>query len=107
MPFSRSRSIESSTRVATSWPTRNAPDCHSIASTSVVLPWSTCATIATFRMSSLATSTADRLAAWERRPETGSQTEAGQRSRVVLGGGDRLRQSVREAPDLLLLDRQR
>ena len=38
IPFSRSRSIESITRVATSWPTLNAPDCHSIASTSVVLP---------------------------------------------------------------------
>ena len=51
MPFSRSRSIESITRVATSWPARNAPDCQSIASTSVVLPWSTWATIATLRMS--------------------------------------------------------
>src|SRR5215218_3301706 len=56
MPFSRSRSIESSTRSATSWLARNAPDCHSIASTSVVLPWSTWATIATLRRSSRATS---------------------------------------------------
>ena len=52
MPFSRSRSIESITRSATSWFSRKAPDCHSIASTSVVLPWSTWATIATLRMSS-------------------------------------------------------
>src|SRR3954454_20525855 len=52
MPFSRSRSIESITRSATSWFSRNAPDCHSIASTSVVLPWSTWATIATLRRSS-------------------------------------------------------
>src|SRR5438874_13173251 len=51
MPFSRSRSIESSTRSATSWFARNEPDCQSIASTSVVLPWSTCATIATLRRS--------------------------------------------------------
>src|SRR3954471_9914286 len=51
MPFSRSRSIESMTRSATSWFARNAPDCHSIASTSVVLPWSTWATIATLRRS--------------------------------------------------------
>ena len=51
MPFSRSRSIESMTRSLTSWFSRNAPDCQSIASTSVVLPWSTCATIATFRRS--------------------------------------------------------
>ncbi len=35
----------------TSWFARNAPDCQSIASTSVVLPWSTCATIAMLRMS--------------------------------------------------------
>src|SRR6185436_19331945 len=48
IPFSRSRSIESITRSATSWPLRKAPDCHSIASTRVVLPWSTWATIAMF-----------------------------------------------------------
>ena len=52
MPFSRSRSIESITRSATSWFARNAPDCQSIASTSVVFPWSTWATMATLRMSS-------------------------------------------------------
>ena len=52
IPFSRSRSIESITRSATSWPLRKAPDCHSIASTSVVLPWSTWATIAMLRRSS-------------------------------------------------------
>src|ERR1700712_3166265 len=51
IPFSRSRSPESMTRSCTSWFSRNAPDCHSIASTSVVLPWSTCAMIATLRMS--------------------------------------------------------
>ena len=39
------------TRSATSWFARKAPDCQSIASTSVVLPWSTWATIATLRMS--------------------------------------------------------
>ena len=53
MPFSRSRSIESITRSATSWFARKAPDCHSMASTRVVLPWSTWATMATLRMSSL------------------------------------------------------
>ena len=52
MPFSRSRSPESITRSATCEPARNAPDCHSMASTSVVLPWSTCATMATFLISS-------------------------------------------------------
>ena len=51
IPFSRSRSVESSTRSPTSWFSRKAPDCQSIASTSVVLPWSTCATIATLRRS--------------------------------------------------------
>src|SRR6266480_455319 len=53
MPFSRSRSPESSTRSATRSFARKAPDCHSIASTSVVLPWSTWATMATLRKSSL------------------------------------------------------
>src|SRR5256714_7728405 len=52
MPFSRSRSVESMTRSMTSEPARNAPVCHSMASTSVVFPWSTCATMATFRRSS-------------------------------------------------------
>src|SRR6266540_2093065 len=51
MPFSRSRSMESITRSAMSWLGRNAPDCHSIASTNVVFPWSTWATIARFRRS--------------------------------------------------------
>src|SRR5215210_4106942 len=52
MPRSRSRSIESMTRSLTSWLARKAPDCQSIASTSVVLPWSTWATMATLRRSS-------------------------------------------------------
>src|SRR5882757_3814802 len=52
IPFSRSRSIESITRSATSCPLRKVPVCHSIASTSVVLPWSTWAMIAMFRRSS-------------------------------------------------------
>src|SRR3954464_5214211 len=51
MPFSRSRSIESMTRSLTSWFWRKAPDCQSMASTSVVFPWSTWATIATLRRS--------------------------------------------------------
>src|SRR5437868_7267727 len=55
IPFSRSRSIESSTRSATSWFSRKEPDCQSIASTSVVFPWSTCATIATLRRSERST----------------------------------------------------
>ena len=51
MPFSRSRSIESMTRSSTSWLARKAPDCQSIWSTRVVLPWSTWATMATLRRS--------------------------------------------------------
>ena len=52
MPFSRSRSPESRTRSLTDSLARKAPDCQSMASTSVVLPWSTWATMATLRMSS-------------------------------------------------------
>ncbi len=52
MPFSRSRSPESMTRSFTDWLSRKAPDCHSMASTNVVLPWSTWATMATLRISS-------------------------------------------------------
>src|ERR1041384_4667387 len=50
MPRSRSRSMESITRSRTCSFSRKVPDCRSIASTSVVLPWSTCAIIAIFRM---------------------------------------------------------
>ena len=52
MPFSRSRSPESITRSVSSWWAPNAPVWRSSASTRVVLPWSTCATMATFLMSS-------------------------------------------------------
>ena len=51
MPFSRSRSIESITRSTSAWFARKAPVWRSIASTRVVLPWSTWATIATLRRS--------------------------------------------------------
>src|SRR5260370_347601 len=51
MPFSRSRSFESMTRSATCSLARNVPACHSRASTSVVLPWSTWAMMATLRRS--------------------------------------------------------
>ena len=53
MPRSRSKSIESITRSTRCSPARNVPDCLSIASTSVVFPWSTCAMMAMLRMSSL------------------------------------------------------
>ena len=51
MPRSRSRSFESMARSATCWLSRNVPLCFSRQSTSVVLPWSTCAMIATLRIS--------------------------------------------------------
>jgi hypothetical protein len=51
MPFSRSRSIESITRSAISVRACQAPDWRSIASTSVVFPWSTWAMMATLRRS--------------------------------------------------------
>ena len=52
MPFSRSRSVESMTRSTTSSRARKAPVWRSMASTSVVLPWSTWATMATLRSAS-------------------------------------------------------
>ena len=52
MPFSRSRSPESMTRSTTAWFARKVPVWRSIASTRVVLPWSTWATMAMLRRSS-------------------------------------------------------
>jgi hypothetical protein len=52
MPFSRSRSPESIARSSMWACSPNEPVCQSMASTSVVLPWSTWATIAMLRMSS-------------------------------------------------------
>src|SRR3954453_6130107 len=49
MPRSRSWSLLSMTRSTTAWWAANVPVARSSASTSVVLPWSTCATKATFR----------------------------------------------------------
>src|SRR5947209_315826 len=43
--------MESRTRSSTCWPERNAPDSQRRASTNVVFPWSTWATIAMLRMS--------------------------------------------------------
>src|SRR4051794_14674703 len=52
MPFSRSRSFESIARSSTCWCSPKEPVCQSMASTRVVLPWSTWATIAMLRRSS-------------------------------------------------------
>src|SRR4051812_25230772 len=49
IPRSRSRSFESMMRSATTSFSRKTPACLSMASTSVVLPWSTCATMAMLR----------------------------------------------------------
>src|SRR5665648_393048 len=51
IPFSRSRSPVSMARSSTCACAPKAPDCQSMASTRVVLPWSTWATIATLRRS--------------------------------------------------------
>ena len=51
MPRSRSRSLRSSARSATTWWSRNEPDWLSSLSTRVVLPWSTWAMIAMLRIS--------------------------------------------------------
>src|SRR3954469_11819695 len=56
MPRSRSSSLLSIARSATRSFARNVPLWCSSASTRVVLPWSTCAMIATLRRSGLATS---------------------------------------------------
>src|ERR1039457_4004329 len=50
MPRSRSRSLESITRSATCSLARNVPDWRSMASTRVVLPWSTWAMMAILRI---------------------------------------------------------
>ena len=51
IPRSRSRSLESMTRVSIFSLSLNTFDCASIESTSVVFPWSTCAMMATLRTS--------------------------------------------------------
>src|SRR5689334_14602903 len=56
MPRSRSSSLLSIARSATRSFARNVPLWCSSASTSVVLPWSTCAMMATLRRNGLATS---------------------------------------------------
>ena len=53
MPRSRSSSFESMTRSTTCSLARKVPLCCSMASTSVVLPWSTWAMIAILRMPEL------------------------------------------------------
>ena len=55
MPRSRSSSLLSIARSVTRSLARNTPDWRNIASTSVVLPWSTWAMMATFLRSGLAT----------------------------------------------------
>src|SRR2546425_953298 len=53
MPRSRSSSFESMTRSTTSWLALKIPLCQSMASTRVVLPWSTCAMMAMLRIESV------------------------------------------------------
>src|SRR5215218_6643181 len=82
MPRSRSWSIESMTRSVSSSCAEKTPDWRSIASTSVVLPWSTCAMIATLRMSErsgttpYARGTAMQLSVLDQSPIAEGQTGA-------------------------------
>ncbi len=65
MPRSRSWSLLSSTRSSTCWFSRKTPAVYSRRSTSVVLPWSTCAMMATLRMfSCLMSPRSSRLVVW-------------------------------------------
>src|SRR6056297_426863 len=80
MPRSRSRSPESMTRSSTSWLARNAPDCHSMASTRVVLPWSTWAMMATLRRSERTAVVGEVTGAprwWEGAGEVSKRTRVG------------------------------
>ena len=98
MPFSRSRSVESMTRSATAWFSRKAPDCQSIASTRVVLPWSTWATMATLRRSSRAGTTGHGTPAVEgRTPPCGGHAPGAGSSQVLphVSSWTRLRQGRR------------
>src|SRR5437763_1908228 len=90
MPFSRSRSPESMTRSATSWFSRKEPDCQSIASTRVVFPWSTWATIATLRRSSRAAVSVLGMAEQPSRASRIAPVRA-----ALLGAGDIAEQYVR------------
>src|SRR4051812_42174732 len=74
------------TRSLTSWFSRNAPDCHSIASTRVVFPWSTWATMATLRRSSRR----GMAATHDRRSACGSLVEHTPHRLQQVGAGERL-----------------
>ena len=93
MPFSRSRSIESMTRSLTSWLARNAPDCQSMASTSVVFPWSTWATMATLRRSWRVTGIA-RQARRRRAQQADGLDAPGARQDTLETGSRRLARNV-------------
>src|ERR1700756_801310 len=65
MPRSRSSSFESMTRSATASLARNVPDWRSMASTRVVLPWSTWAMMAMLRMGCDAVLTGGEILSYE------------------------------------------
>src|SRR3990172_350960 len=70
IPFSRSRSMESITRSGTDCFSWKMPLCLSIASTSVVFPWSTWAMIATFLMAGgVMRGNPSRVGAFEKLPD--------------------------------------
>src|ERR1700748_3582671 len=84
MPRSRSRSLESIARSATTSPVRNVPACLSRPSTSVVLPWSTWAMMATLRMLGAGMLLSGRLFAREQAMTRGERADLGDE----LGRGD-------------------
>src|SRR5947209_3548817 len=86
MPFSRSRSMESITLSFTCSLARKMPLCQSIASTRVVLPWSTWAMMARLRTSSRVCKVKTLSPFGDRaRPGLAAQAAHGQGLRAGLG----------------------
>ena len=88
MPFSRSRSPESMTRSTRAARSPNAPEARSMASTSVVLPWSTCATMATLRRRGRAPRVAGDGSAGAARVEVLTSQGSPSRGPSIPGGHD-------------------
>ena len=88
MPFSRSRSPESITRSTRAARSPNAPEARSMASTRVVLPWSTCATMATLRRRGRAPRVAEDGSAGAARVEVLTSQGSPPRGPPIPGGRD-------------------
>ena len=88
MPFSRSRSPESITRSTRAARSPNAPEARSMASTRVVLPWSTCATMATLRRRGRAPRVAEDGSAGAAKVEVLTSQGSPPRGPPIPGGHD-------------------